>query len=631
MKKKKGFSMVELLISLIAVSVIATAFAPVISKKVKASKKTITQGASITKSCESKVNANCKLCYKDPSNNYKCIKCDLSPRSGKYIDVATCTEKDCGIDNCINCTSTSSGIKCTKCSNAYRIKSNSTCELCPSGTYSINGVSCTTCPAGKYSTGGVSSCAPCDQGKYSEAGAGSCTTCPAGYECKNGIKTICAEGKYSTGGTSSCTSCPQGSFCTSGIKQTCPEGYYTDSTGKSSCSRCPAGYKCTNGIKSSAKVNCNSGFYRAEGNLCIPCPAGYTCTGGTLGGTGAATASSCRAGTYLQNGTCVGCPAGSSCNNGVITPCTAGYYSSANSSSCSKCDNGYYSSGNASSCSPCIAGYKCVNGIISKCTSGKYSNSGASSCLDCPDGYNCDNGTPIHCDTGCNKCSSNGNCSECKDGFLKDGNKCYKRPSSQADCDKADINSVFVRTSGNYGLCVTKRNAGDRGGPAIPADVIVRYLGVDRGIQYDHSTSTVSNVCWLLSTPEAESGVAGVAYVGGDERAVCTYDAAARICANHRAGGHPWRLGTTTEMNYFKSYTSQLSLCGAPGSGAPVNCDSNYRCTGASYYECTPYIVYAASNRGCAYTRNVGGWSCNHGLNTGFGASVRCVLDKIRE
>ncbi|MBQ8476312.1 prepilin-type N-terminal cleavage/methylation domain-containing protein, partial [bacterium] len=61
--KRFGFSLIELMISLIAISVITAAFTPVISKNIKSGYLTIgsTGGEYITTYCDA-IDTSCKMC-----------------------------------------------------------------------------------------------------------------------------------------------------------------------------------------------------------------------------------------------------------------------------------------------------------------------------------------------------------------------------------------------------------------------------------------------------------------------------------------------------------------------------------------------------------------------------------------
>jgi len=111
-KKFLGFTLVELMISLIAISVITAVFVPIVSRKVEKDKilseddKEVFTGDD----CNIKPNDNtyknyCRMCYK--TNGIECIHCLLTCKIGEYKDIKNCKCEICPIarDNsvCIKC------------------------------------------------------------------------------------------------------------------------------------------------------------------------------------------------------------------------------------------------------------------------------------------------------------------------------------------------------------------------------------------------------------------------------------------------------------------------------------------------------------------------------------------------
>ncbi len=335
-----AFSLIELMISLIVISSISAAFAPVISKRLSSTATTISSGqGSISTKCEDKFGADCTLCYKT-----KCIICLKSCTSNTYVDIPTCTCKSCSsiATNCTKCNDE----KCLQCNLGYKLV-NGKCEKCPAG-YSCNGITqticsagtysgagaasctacqagkyqaskgksyCDTCPAGKYSAAGASSCSTCQAGKYSSAGAGSCSTCPAGkYSAAGaGSCSTCQAGKYSSAGASSCSTCEAGKYSAAGAGSCtpCSEGKYQPNSGKSSCIVCPAGkYQPNTG--QTACIACPRGQYQkyTGKTSCDPCGSGKT----TLN-TGSTSSSSC-----------INCPSNcTNCDGTTCKECASGY------------------------------------------------------------------------------------------------------------------------------------------------------------------------------------------------------------------------------------------------------------------------------------------------------------------
>ena len=135
-KKVFAFSLVELMISLITISCIAAAFAPVITKKLNKSSVAVRSGNQLLSDC-SKFNQdgkyNCKACYPD-----QCIVCTLTCPVERWLDLKQCT--------CRLCIGNSNDPKnpnpCLSCVDG------TTCNRCKAGYYK-NGNSCADCPAGK--------------------------------------------------------------------------------------------------------------------------------------------------------------------------------------------------------------------------------------------------------------------------------------------------------------------------------------------------------------------------------------------------------------------------------------------------------------------------------------------------
>ena len=91
MKKKFGFSLVEIVVALIIISVITAALAPIITKKMKSTGITIGSGdgGSLQMNC-SKFGSECSLCYPN-----KCVVCVKSCLDTQALDIAGCKCKDC--------------------------------------------------------------------------------------------------------------------------------------------------------------------------------------------------------------------------------------------------------------------------------------------------------------------------------------------------------------------------------------------------------------------------------------------------------------------------------------------------------------------------------------------------------
>ena len=116
MKNKHAFSLVEILVALIIVSLITAAMAPVITKKLKSSGITIGAGSSsgggggggATLACGD--IPDCILCKDNIC--YTCIKDKETCETGKFLDNPSCSCKPCS-NIMAGCTSCTKGGVCT--------------------------------------------------------------------------------------------------------------------------------------------------------------------------------------------------------------------------------------------------------------------------------------------------------------------------------------------------------------------------------------------------------------------------------------------------------------------------------------------------------------------------------------
>ncbi|MBQ7287285.1 MAG: hypothetical protein IJW73_05945, partial [Candidatus Gastranaerophilales bacterium] len=175
-KEEQAFSLVEILVALIAVSCISAALAPVITKKLKSNGVSIGGGGiggkqenvEFVMDCSDFGN-DCTMCFND-----KCVLCTKECNDDQYVNTPDCTCGKCiDIDpNCIQCTSK----KCTKCKENYGLNlATKRCYLCTNG----------------QSSDGMSECA----------------NCPENYFCVDGNKTPCATNQFAPVNSTSCTNC----------------------------------------------------------------------------------------------------------------------------------------------------------------------------------------------------------------------------------------------------------------------------------------------------------------------------------------------------------------------------------------------------------------------------------------
>lgn len=122
-----AFSLVELMMSLITISLITAAMAPVISKKISAG--TINVGSfaggsgETSTDCEGLFNADCKLC-----NINFCLDCEKTCADGEYKDIPNCMCSTCKSkygSGCAECNLN----KCVRCKTDFKLLEDGTCKL----------------------------------------------------------------------------------------------------------------------------------------------------------------------------------------------------------------------------------------------------------------------------------------------------------------------------------------------------------------------------------------------------------------------------------------------------------------------------------------------------------------------
>ena len=291
MKKRVGFSLIELMLLVVTFAIVCAAMAPIYTKKVRS----VNLGASpskVSQNCTSRFNPYCTSC-----NLTQCLTCDRPCEQTKYVEISTCTCAACSkFTNCYQC----SVDRCHKCKQGYykkpetgkTINEINTCTICPKG-YSCDGLNATKCPKGQYQPNtGKDKCIACPAGTYAkvEGTTDNCTACDAGYYCPKeemDVPVRCPAGHYSAAGASACTACEAGKI---------PNAAQTD------CSKCPAGTESKGaggGIYTYDEVN------KTSTSTC------YTCQEGTYAPEGSGSCTKCVAGTYqYQTGqlSCSNCP-----------------------------------------------------------------------------------------------------------------------------------------------------------------------------------------------------------------------------------------------------------------------------------------------------------------------------------
>lgn len=300
MKKKflMGFSLIEVLIALIIVSVLMAASVPILTKK--AQNITVlggSQSEEIKAEC-SIFGSDCSLCYSS-----KCIVCNKTCLETQFKDIENCNCKNCSNEDlggagCKKCNKTT----CLECDSSKFLNSSNKCTSCPQNA-TCNGKEM-TCKSGYYRKDDT--CIKC-----TDSFGSACTACN-----KDGC-TSCSSGSYATGG--SCVSCSTfDTNCTS--------------CSASGCTKCKSGY---NVEEAKCAVACPTGTYQS-GNNCFYCGTGCE----SCDSSGCKT---CQDGYYYSWGKCELCSSkfGSACercDSGGCYGCAKGYYRDYSTNNCISCD-----------------------------------------------------------------------------------------------------------------------------------------------------------------------------------------------------------------------------------------------------------------------------------------------------
>lgn len=448
-EKLKAFTLIEILVAIVGISLVSAAMAPVITKKVNASKTIVNAAELRTQPYCSKFSKDCPMCY--PKECFMCKEnCDRTFDTQYGKTSAVLDKKACRCSLCNSGTYTGGKIDddyvpgnvtgdpyCYSC-----VLEGKKCTSCMPGYYMLNG-KCQVCPAG-HMCEGTKEGKPvepkvCNNGTYQpKTGQSVCLDCPRGSKCPKGPNdepvinpTSCEPGQYQDSTRqSSCKPCVKGTASDETGRKTscgdCPAGYIAKEAGCTTCTPCKAGEYQDAAGQTGCKP-CAKGYYSSSAgwDKCSACPGGQyasntgmtscaACSAGTYAsGTGNSSCTQCSAGKHQPNTgktSCIDCNSGkyqgemgkTSCDN-----CPKGKYSGPSGawSKCSACANGSYTSSvaqsscapcsldgcktystTACSCTTCTAGYKLVNGKCEVCPAGTYSKEGATSCTACSSG-----------------------------------------------------------------------------------------------------------------------------------------------------------------------------------------------------------------------------------------------------
>ena len=647
--EKSGFSLIEVLIALIIISLVTSAMAPVISKKLIATGAFITVKGGGSAFCDAgqylEDSGSCADCPKGffCVNNEK-IQC----LEGQISDVAQSA--------------------CTTCENGfYANETQDKCIKCEAGNYCTQGKK-TTCPDGSIST----------EGQYF------CTSCPEGYYCQNGEQKSC-ESKFTN-----CTTCTQSTClaCKSGYEienKTCVlKGFsqaFCDSLGSNLLYLTAS----QNGGTAACVTKANVGDTYAGGPE-ISSSAGVTvvapsqsCGSGTekccwIGNNVNKTSYSCSVPSEKQNGNSEYSGCTRTLCNWMAAKAACETWAPSGSNTKGKWRLPLYDELSAWSTNASIIntgqgknGLQACSGTLTKnvdlCGDGNQSCTSVSGFGYCVpnvlwalDEYSSYQAKCHYIDTATyssytynsKQYAFSARCVLDEDTYF---NRMPKTLTSQADCDKFGKNLLFLTASQNGGkaACVTKANVGDTyaGGPEISPSAGITVVNATSSC--GESSDDKSKCCWLGNNVDTtavscgDSGNGDSTY-SGCKRTVCTWAAAKAACENWESVSGikgKWRLPTRDELYDWSSNFSAiqknqgkngLELCDYFSKYGSIQCSSGNDCSGTPNGQCNPDYVWLsneASPSSYAYHFYLfsGGLSQSTKLKN-YANSARCVLDE---
>ena len=270
---KKGFSVLELVISLMVIASIMAAFTPLITKKFSSSIFGKGGKVNLTTDCTDKFNEFCTLC-----DDKRCIRCTLDESTctdGQYKDTASCSCKDCKEtygEDCAKCNEK----KCLTCPDGQYLDSDNNCQSC-----SDKFTNCAICTIDKcavcennYILNGNDCIADCNTlfgSNCTNCTINACTACKNGYALKNGTCQSCSSlfSNCTACSASTCSACKSGYTLKNGKCEIDCSKFGANCTActTSACTACASGFTLTNGT-------CKEGFctgvdFVKIGNLCV--------------------------------------------------------------------------------------------------------------------------------------------------------------------------------------------------------------------------------------------------------------------------------------------------------------------------------------------------------------------------
>ena len=610
---KRGFSLVELLISLIVISCITAAFTPIITKKFSSGVFGSGGTGDLTTDCSDKFGDYCTLC-----TSAGCIDCGISCPDGQYKDTKSCTCKDC---------KETYGEDCEKCNEKK-------CLTCPDGEYLDSDENCQSC-SDKFNH-----CATCTESE--------CTSCADGYVLTDPTSSnpcssfSCSSPDFIQIGNLCITKKNMGDSSTLPI----PSGVTVANTGQT-CNSGSSNKCCWKGATSGTNCDNNGGgaYSGCNRTVCDWYAADYICKNFTAGGRTWRLATNSEMSNWGTNSVGLGvnglqlcdgwsgyssayCRNSGSCPGSYIDLCrpfvvwsgTVGgssyaYYYGLSSGSWTQ-SNKHRTYAFSVRCVAEVT--SCADKISAGCEM-----CDGNTCLKCASGYVLKNGKcEIDCaskfGSNCTSCTTS-KCTACASGYHI--SNASSNPACVADfsCSGSDFMQIGS-------LCVTRKNMGDSSTLPIPSGVTVA------NVNQTCNSSSSNKCCWKGGTASSCNNTSG-AY-SGCNRTVCNWYAADYICKNFTAGGRTWRLATNSEMsnwgnNSIGKGVNGLQLCDNWAGYSSTYCYGSDSCPGSGSW-CNPYSVWSGTVNGSSHAYNcylnLGSWYHNSYYRT-YAVSVRCVTE----
>ena len=225
-------------------------------------------------------------------------------------------------------------------------------------------------------------------------------------------------------------------------------------------------------------------------------------------------------------------------------------------------------------------------------------------------------------------------------------------PKNQEDCPAGTlyINKLYI--NGDKNICITKYNMGDGGNDFNYVDLGIKVLEPNVNCTRDDNTC-----CWKGATSNGTTDASYSSYDAA-KRMVCQYQAAYKLCNNFTLGNVTWRLLESTEADklisylnsdsnyskYFSRYldSTGLQLCSESKTDGMNYCPTAPSiCAGATYYthsdgtkdkgRCFPAYLWLNGGKNYLLAGNAAfstGTSGSKNIPNSAPLSVRCVTDK---